>query len=191
MPDAPTSGLHHVAFRCRDAAQTHDFYTRVLGLRSAGALVIDGIPGSGHETPYMHLFFDTGRGNHVAFFDSPDDVDKDWFKAKDSFDMHVAIEVEDAAALDALRQRIQVAGVRVSPVLDHGFVSSIYLYDPNGIQVEFTVKAADHDAILAAEEARLPGTMRDWSQQTRARKVALFGADAIDSRAGALPLEQA
>lgn len=184
MTEAPTQGLHHVAFRCRDAGQTHDFYTRVLGLRSAGALVIDGISGSGHETPYMHMFFDVGRGNHVAFFDSPDDAESDWFKPKDSFDMHVAIEVEDAAALHAMRRRIEAAGVRISPVLDHGFVSSIYLYDPNGIQVEFTVKAPDHDGILAAEEAKLAETMRVWSEQTRARKVALFGAEAIDARAG-------
>lgn len=184
MTEAVTRGVHHAAFRCRDAAQTHDFYTRVLGLRSAGALIVDGIPGSGHEQQYMHIFFDTGRGNHVAFFDSPADADPEWFEPKDSFDMHIAIEVADARALEALRQRIKSAGVRVSPALDHGFVKSIYLYDPNGIQVEFTVKAADHDAILAAEEAKLADTMREWSEQTRARKVALFGADALDARAG-------
>lgn len=184
MTEVDARGVHHVAFRCRDAAQTHDFYTRVLGLKSAGALVIDGIPGSGHETPYMHIFFDAGHGNHIAFFDSPDDATAEWFGIKDSFDMHVAIEVDDATALEAVRQRIKAEGVRVSPALDHDFVESIYLYDPNGIQVEFTVRTPEHDAILAHEEEKLPETMRAWSEQTRAKKLALFGAEALDARAG-------
>ncbi len=178
------SGVHHVAFRCRDAAQTHDFYTRVLGLKSAGGVLVNGIPGSGHEEPYLHIFFDAGRGNHIAFFDSPDDATAEWFAVKDSFDMHVAIEVEDAAALEAVRQRIQAAGVRVSPALDHGFVRSIYLYDPNGIQVEFTMKTEEHAKILADEEAMMDQTLRAWSERTRARKTALFGVAALDARAG-------
>jgi len=33
--------LHHVAYRCRDAKETADFYTRVLGLEYAMALAED------------------------------------------------------------------------------------------------------------------------------------------------------
>lgn len=180
---APTyGGMHHAAFRCRDAAQTLWFYREVIGLEPAGAVEINGIPGSGHETPYLHIFFDTGAGDYLAFFDSPDDANADWFAPKDSFDMHVALQVETEEALEAMRQRIKSHGVRVSPALDHEFVRSIYMYDPNGIQVEVTVRTPEHDAILAAENARLPEMLAEWTAKTREKKVALFGADALESR---------
>ena len=39
--------LHHAAFRCRDARETVDFYTRVLGLRFTHAMGEDHVPSTG------------------------------------------------------------------------------------------------------------------------------------------------
>jgi len=36
--------LHHVAYRCKDAQQTVDFYTKVLGLKFTMAMAEDKVP---------------------------------------------------------------------------------------------------------------------------------------------------
>ena len=36
--------LHHAAFRCRDARETVDFYTNVLGLKFTHAMGEDHVP---------------------------------------------------------------------------------------------------------------------------------------------------
>lgn len=57
MPAAKTvpaiRGVHHTAFRCRDAAETQRFYEGVLGLPLAAALSFDEEPGTGAPLKYM------------------------------------------------------------------------------------------------------------------------------------------
>lgn len=175
--------IHHVAFRCRDAEQTRWFYEDVLGLKAAAGLVLDIVPGLNVENPYMHLFFELGDGNYVAFFDAPYDADPEWFERKDSFDMHLAIEVPTEADMLAAQARIRAAGVKCAGPVDHGFVHSVYMYDPNGIQVEITVRQPSHDATMVAEKERLPQALADWTARTRALKLEKFGQEALDRRA--------
>lgn len=177
--------MHHVAFRCRDAEQTRWFYEDVLGLPAASALVLDEVPGSGEPNPYMHIFFELADGNYVAFFDAPGDADPTWFDRKDSFDMHFAMQVDSEEELLAMRDRIRSFGINCGGPLDHHFVRSIYMYDPNGIQVEITIRTPQHDVIMTEEKAKLPELLREWSARTRAAKVEKFGAEALDMRAAA------
>ena len=185
MPATTESGLrslHHAAFRCRDAEQTRWFYEDVLGLKASAGIVLDEVPGTHEPTPYMHIFFEMGDGNFVAFFDAPSTADADWFKRKDSFDMHIALQARDEAHMLEIQQRIRSHGVSCLGPVEHHFVRSVYMYDPNGIQVEVTCRTAEHDRILAEEGAALPQTLKDWSAQTRAEKEAKFGAEALDRR---------
>ena len=64
-------GIHHSAFRCRDAEETRAFYEDVLGLPVAAALAFEEEPGSGKAHPYVHIFFRMPDGNYIAFFDAP------------------------------------------------------------------------------------------------------------------------
>ena len=187
MTDAATpavrmGGVHHVAFRCRDAEQTRWFYSDVLGLKAAAGIVIETVPGTDAETPYMHIFFELGDGNYIAFFDSPSDADPAWFDRKNSFDMHVAITANTREDMLAMQRRIEEHGVRCFGPIEHDFVESVYMYDPNGIQVEITAKTPTHDAILFEEGEALPETLRRWNERTRAMKEEKFGAGAIDKR---------
>ena len=61
--------IHHQAFLCRDAEQTRWFYEDVMGFKLVAALDFESSPGSGEPLEYMHLFFEMGNGDHVAFFD--------------------------------------------------------------------------------------------------------------------------
>jgi catechol 2,3-dioxygenase-like lactoylglutathione lyase family enzyme len=177
--------VHHVAFRCRDAEQTRWFYEDVLGLQAAAGIVLDVVPGTGAHNPYMHIFFELGDGNYIAFFDAPDDADPDGFARKDSFDMHVAIQVESEAQMLAMQARIRASGIKCAGPIDHHFVRSVYMYDPNGIQVEITVRTADHAEIMKQEKGALPALLKQWTERTREKKLAKFGAAALDLRGSA------
>lgn len=179
------AGAHHVAFRCRDAEQTRWFYEDAMGLPLAAALVIDAIPGSGEDTAYMHLFFGLPDGNYIAFFDEPTKADPDWFAMKHGFDMHYAFEAKSEEDMLAMQARLKAAGVPCFGPIDHGFVKSVYMYDPNGIQVEITIRTPGHDAIMAEEAAHARDAIADWCGRTRDTKIARFGQDALSRRGAA------
>ncbi len=174
MSDIPTiKGVHHSAFLCRDAAETRDFYCGVLGMRLRAALVIDTRPGTDIPLKYMHLFFEMADGNYIAFFDLPDSVSPEYFGLKDSMqDYHFAMELADLDELHRFKARLEAHGLPVRGPTDHRFCHSIYFHDPNGLQLEFTVRDARHDAVLDEEEAKLDEVMRRWTAETAPIKAA-------------------
>ena len=64
-------GIHHAAYRCKDAKQTVDWYRRVLGMDYTTAFAEDHVPSTGEYDPYMHVFLEAGNGNVIAFFELP------------------------------------------------------------------------------------------------------------------------
>jgi catechol 2,3-dioxygenase-like lactoylglutathione lyase family enzyme len=174
-------GINHVAYRCRDAEQTRWFYEDVLGLPLVAAPVFEEVPGLGDRIPYMHLFFELANGELVAFFDQPDTATEAQFARAHSFDRHLALEVPDEASLLGWQAKINAAGVSCLGPVDHGFVKSVYMYDPNGLQVELTCRTAEYDATLGDRAAAL-ASMDEWNRRMRALKEQRFGAAAIDRR---------
>ena len=174
--------VHHAAYRCRDAAQTRWFYEEVLGLPLTVALVFDHISGTDVKRDYMHLFFQLGDGNFLAFFDEPDRATAESFDRKDSFDVHIALEADSYEEMIAWQESINAKGKTCLGPVDHGFVKSVYMYDPNGIQVEITSKAPDYEAILDEEQKLVDEIMDEWTKKTSAQKIALFGEAAVDKR---------
>ena len=172
-PSLPRLGnFHHVAFRCRDAQQTRSFYEGVLGLPMAAGLAFDEISGTDTHLRYLHVFFELGDGNYLAFFDAPDSATEEHFKPRSGFNRHIAIEAPDVAALQTYKQHLESQGVACNGPLDHGFVQSIYFYDPNGIQVEITARTAQHDQIMAEEQAKADADVADWTRGTAEQKRA-------------------
>lgn len=178
----PLGRVHHAAYRCRDAEQTRWFYEDVLGLPLAAAMTFDQVSGTDVKCDYMHLFFQLGDGSFIAFFDQPDRATPESFTRKDSFDMHIALEADSYQDMIAWQKRINSQGKSCLGPIDHGFVQSVYMYDPNGIQVEITSKAPGYEKILAEEAAHVDDIMAAWTKKTRERKVERFGAEAIDKR---------
>lgn len=166
-PPPPIVGAHHVAFRCQDVQATRHFYADLLGLELAAALAFDESPG-GSPLRYMHLFFRMGDGRFIAFFDLPDNPRPELFRPSSGFNRHIALEVADAGSLEAGKARLEQAGLTVEGPIDHGFVQSIYTYDPNGIQVELTCRSATHDAYLAMEGLHARTAVDAWAHRTPA-----------------------
>src|SRR3546814_6606040 len=63
------------------------------------------------RVPFMHLFFELGNGEYIAFFDQPETAQTEHFRNADSFDRHIAFEVADEAALRDVQRRINGKGV--------------------------------------------------------------------------------
>lgn len=166
----PITGVHHAAFRCKDAAQTRAFYEGILGLPLKAALVFEEEPGTGRPLPYMHLFFQMTDGRFVAFFDVPGGATPETFAAKWGMDLHFAMEVATEDDLMAFKARLKQHGVACFGPIDHHFVQSIYFFDPNGINVEITVRAAGHDQIMADEVAHADAIMQAWTERTAQAK---------------------
>lgn len=164
-------GVHHAAYRCRDAEETRAFYEDVLGLPLRAALVFEEEPGTGKALPYMHLFFAFGDGNYIAFFDVPDGATAAHFAPAWGMERHVAMEVATLEALQTFKKRLRDKGIGCFGPIDHHFVQSIYFYDPNGLNLEITVRTPSHDAIMAEEGANAQAMIRAWTERTKAGKA--------------------
>ncbi len=174
--------IQHAAYRCRDAEQTRWFYEDVLGLEYRFSLIEDNISGTEVPRRYMHLFFEMGDGNYIAFFDDPNTARADQFEHKDSFDYHVAFEAASMEELKIWKQKIKDANIVCAGPIDHGFIHSIYFYDPNGIPLEITVKAPNYEEVSNAKQKRSRSDLVEWTASTRAQKESIFGASELDRR---------
>ena len=166
------NGLHHVAYRCRDAEETRRFYEDLLGLPLVHVVRADNVGSTGEHCPFVHLFFEMTDGSCVAFFDLGDNQSALPSPNTPLWVNHLALQVDSEAKVDEALQRLRAAGVEVlGPVLHDGFVRSIYFFDPNGIRLELTLTTS------SAQE--LAGFRRDaraacdaWTQEKAARGVA-------------------
>ncbi|MEO5670965.1 MAG: VOC family protein [Ramlibacter sp.] len=132
--------LNHVAWRCIDAQETCKFYEGVLGLPLAHTVTSDHVPSTGEYAPYFHLFFELGDGSYVAFFDIRDGKGATQSEDMPKWVHHFAFEVNTRDEVEAMRARLKAAGVDVIGITDHGFINSIYFFDPNGLRLEVTVR---------------------------------------------------
>ncbi len=177
--------IHHAAYRCRDAEQTRWFYEDVLGLKLAAAFEenIDFGENLGRNRHFMHIFFELGDGNYLAFFDEPAISEEADFARKDSFDMHIALEVDSEEALLAWQSHINQSGKTCLGPIDHGFVKSVYMYDPNGIQVEITCRVSNYSTLMAEHGAAANNNLKAWTKKTRSLKEERFSKAKLDARA--------
>ncbi|MDP6377040.1 MAG: VOC family protein [Pseudomonadales bacterium] len=148
--------FHHVAYVTRDAEATFEFYANKLGiplLRTENHLQGDGY--------FRHFFFGVGGGEALAFFEIGGVGEVPDFKTEISTGLglppwvnHVAFRLDTLEELDAMTERMHDRGVENITRLDHGWCTSIYAMDPNGIMVEFCV-TTDADAFGQTEEEAL------------------------------------
>ena len=129
-------GLHHNAYRCRDAEQTRQFYEDFLGLPLSHAFEI-GQTKTGRSVQAIHIFFRMEDGSSLAFFEVPGMAFD--FKSQHDFDLHIALEVE-YPVLERMLAEGKKRGIETRGVSDHGSIHSIYFRDPNGYVIELTAK---------------------------------------------------
>lgn len=163
----PFTGINHLAMATGDMDATIRFWRDLLGTRLVAGL------GNGR---YRHYFFELSPTDMIAFFEW-DGVEK--MPLKDhgvpvkgpfTFD-HVSLGVASSDELVALKSRLEAAGFWVSEIIDHGFIHSIYSFDPNRIPIEFSVS-------IDAVDVRQRPQMCDSHPSQAARE----GADPIPAK---------
>ena len=160
-------GLHHYAYRCRDAEETRAFYEDILELPLSHVIRADNVPSTGEHCPYVHIFFQMRDGSYMAFFDLGDDEAPDPSPNTPAWVNHIALEVDTVADLEDWKAKLEAAGIDVVGVTDHHFLNSIYFFDPNGHRLELTTRTAA-SSYLVAGEAKAHDALAAWTEEKRA-----------------------
>ena len=156
--------LHHAAYRCNDARETADFYTQMLGLKFSHITGRDHVPSTGIYSPHAHLFFEMEDGSSIAFFECP--KDKGNVKDLESPDwiQHFAFEIESEGALLQAKASLEDAGISVVGPTNHGFLRSIYFFDPSGHRLELAVRIEKDPGVFKRYEEQAAATLALWDQ---------------------------
>ncbi len=165
--------IHHVAYRCKDAKETVEFYKRVLEMDLIGAIAEDQVPSTKEPDPYMHIFLDAGMGNILAFFELPNSPPMGRDMNTPVWTQHIAFQVKDVDVLTRVKANALAAGIDVIGPTDHSIFKSIYFFDPSGHRLELAAWTTD-----AAEMAKLkevaPLMIEEWSRTKKAPRHAAW-----------------
>ncbi|OIP09689.1 MAG: glyoxalase [Betaproteobacteria bacterium CG2_30_68_42] len=128
--------IHHVAYRCRDARETVEWYGKYLNMKFVLAIAENQVPSTREPDPYMHVFLDAGGGNILAFFELPTKPPMGFDPNTPKWTQHLALEVDSVDTLLAAKARLDADGIPVVGPTDHTLFKSIYFFDPSGHRLE-------------------------------------------------------
>jgi lactoylglutathione lyase len=168
--------IHHVAYRCKDAKETVEWYTQHLGMKFVLAIAENEVPSTKAPDPYMHIFLDAGNGNVLAFFELPtqkpmgrDDNTPAWVQ-------HLALKVDSMETLLATKEKLVAAGIDVIGPTDHTIFKSIYFFDPNGHRLELAADIGTPEMYRKLDEVKW-AMLEEWSRTKQAPKHAAWMHD--------------
>lgn len=165
--------IHHVAYRCKDAKETVEFYQDVLNMDFLVAIAEDQVPSTKEPDPYMHVFLDAGNGNILAFFELPTQPEMGKDPNTPAWCQHIAFEVADRDALLEAKAELEAKGIDVVGVTNHEIIHSIYFFDPNGHRLELTYRDGTDEQLKKLKEVA-PLMLEEWSVTKRAPKHAAW-----------------
>jgi catechol 2,3-dioxygenase-like lactoylglutathione lyase family enzyme len=169
----PIERIHHVAYRCKDAKQTVQWYQQHLGMDFVLAIAEDHVPSTHAPDPYMHVFLDAGQGNVLAFFELPNSPEMGRDEATPAWVQHIAFKVGSVAELEAAKAKLEAAGIEVVGVTDHTIFKSIYFFDPNGHRLELACDTATPEMNRKLDDVKW-AMLEEWAQTRRAPKHAAW-----------------
>ena len=134
------SGINHVVLNVRDMAESHRFWTEILGFKQVGKVK----PRPDRPNPPDMRFYSAdhdGKLSHhdIALVENPNlpPPPREW----SMFGMplavnHVAITLPNREAWLKQLAFLQAKGVKFDRRVNHGMTHSLYIHDPNGYGVE-------------------------------------------------------
>ncbi len=173
--------IHHVAYRCKDARQTVEWYGKYLNMDFQLAIAEDNVPSTGAPDPYMHIFLDAGMGNVLAFFELPTQAPMGRDQNTPAWVQHLALEVESMDAMLATKERLQADGIDVIGPTDHTIFKSIYFFDPNGHRLELAVNTGTPEMMKKLDDVKWD-MLDEWSQTRKAPKHAAWMHSPADAK---------
>ena len=159
--------IHHVAYRCKDAKQTVDWYEKHLGMNFVLAIAENEVPSTKAPDPYMHVFLDAGGGNILAFFELPQQPEMGHDPNTPDWVQHLALKVDSVDTLMATRARLEAAGIAVVGPTNHTIFKSIYFFDLNGHRLELAADCGTPEMMRKLDEVKRD-MLDEWSKTKRA-----------------------
>ena len=157
--------LHHHAYAVKDQEVNRRFMEDVLGIPLVATWCERVFRQDvGREVDYCHTFYEIGDGGALAFFQFADEevweLNRAILHPSGSGSWHCAFKVTQGT-FDELKGRIERAAVPLR-IVDHGYCVSMYVATPDGLKLEFTVDAADADAINAMRRKDAHSELKRW-----------------------------
>ena len=159
--------VHHVAYRCKDAKETVEWYQKHLDMKFVLAIAENEVPSTKAPDPYMHVFLDAGHGNVLAFFELPSQPEMGRDPNTPAWVQHIAFKVDSMATLEATKARLEASGIEVIGPTDHTIFKSIYFFDPNGHRLELAADVGTPEMYKKLDEVKWD-MLEEWSQTKRA-----------------------
>ena len=176
--------IHHVAYRCKDAKKTVEWYIKYLNMDFVLAIAEDNVPSTGAPDPYMHVFLDAGQGTVLAFFELPTQPEMGRDQNTPAWVQHLALEIVSMDELLAAQARLEADGIEVIGPTNHTIFQSIYFFDPNGHRLELSVNTATQDMKDKLDAVKWD-MLNEWAETRKAPKHAawMHGPDNNGERA--------
>lgn len=165
--------IHHVAYRCKDAKETIEFYRDTLEMGFILAIAENEVPSTKAPDPYMHIFLDAGGGNILAFFELPNSPIQGRDENTPTWVQHIAFEVEDVDTLMKTKTKLENMGIEVVGPTNHTIFKSIYFFDPNGHRLELAANTCTQEQMDELHEVA-PAMIEEWSRTKRAPRHAAW-----------------
>lgn len=156
--------LHHTAYVTRDLEATRRFYEDLLGLPLI-ATWCEADELFGAVRTYCHCFFGIGDGSALAFFQFEKPEDQELFgpRMPPTPFHHIALKC-DTETQNQVKERLAAAGYREPDtfVLEHGYCTSLYVTDPNGMIIELAVDTPNAEKIAADRRVDAHSELKRW-----------------------------
>ncbi len=159
--------IHHVAYRCKDAKETVEWYQKYLGMDFILAIAENEVTSTKAPDPYMHVFLDAGAGNVLAFFEIPnsppmgkDPNTPDWVQ-------HLAMKIDSMDEMMEIKAKLEADGIDVVGPTNHTIFKSIYFFDPSGHRLELAVDTATPDMNTKLDDVKWE-MLEEWAKTKKA-----------------------
>jgi catechol 2,3-dioxygenase-like lactoylglutathione lyase family enzyme len=146
--------IHHVAYRCKNAKETVEWYGKYLDMDFVLAIAENEVPSTKEPDPYMHVFLDAGAGNILAFFELPNSPEMGRDENTPDWCQHLAFKADSLEFMNNVRKKLEADGVEVIGTTEHTIFQSIYFYDPNGHRLELAFDTATSDMSKRLDEVK-------------------------------------
>ena len=168
--------IHHVAYRCKDAKETVDWYVKHLDMKFVLAIAENEVPSTKAPDPYMHVFLDAGDGNVLAFFELPSQPPMDRDRNTPAWVQHLALKVDSMDTLLATKARLEGESIEVVGPIDYTIFKSIYFFDPDVHSLELAAYVGTPEMYAKLDEVKW-AMLQEWSETCRAPRHAAWMHD--------------
>lgn len=159
--------IHHVAYRCKNAKETVEWYQKYLNMDFVLAIAENEVPSTKEPDPYMHIFLDAGNGNVLAFFELPTRPPMGRDPNTPVWTQHLALQVGTLDELLQAKARLEAGGINVIGPTDHTIFKSIYFFDPNGHRLELAVNTGTPEMARMLDAAKWD-MLNEWDTTKKA-----------------------